>query len=142
MVCTATCALRAAQQPAPTKAVAPQQARSPQTIQAVTEEVLLDLVVRDRKGRGVTDLKAGELEVHEDGVKQQIKAFRFVERSGVPAPQAGAGEVQVDPLRHVNLVTLVFERLDVQARQAARQAANDFLNKELRENMLVAVFTI
>jgi len=135
-------ALRGAPAPPQAATTPTQRPDTSQPIQAVTEEVLLDVVVRDRKGRGITDLKAEDLEVFEDGVKQQIKAFRFVDKSGVLAPKPGAGEVQVDPLRHLNLVTLVFERLDVQARQAARQAANDFLNKELRENMLVAVFTI
>jgi VWFA-related protein len=134
--------LRAGQATTPSPTVTPQPPHASQTIQAVSEEVLLDLVVRDRKGRAITDLKVDELEVFEDGVKQKINTFRFVEKRRVASSHPDGGEVQVDPLRHVNLVTLVFERLDVQARQLARQAANDFLDKELRPDMLVAVFTI
>ena len=41
-----------------------------------TTEVLLDLVVHDKRGRQVKNLKAGEVEIYEDGVRQQILSFR------------------------------------------------------------------
>src|SRR3977135_3850674 len=45
-----------------------------------TNEVVLDAVVKDKKGRPVRDLKASDFEVFEDGVPQQIKSFRLVIR--------------------------------------------------------------
>ena len=40
-----------------------------------TEVVLLDVVARDKKGRTVRDLRAGEIEVYEDGVRQETGSF-------------------------------------------------------------------
>src|SRR5262249_58961974 len=65
------------------------------TVRIGSEEVLLDVVVRDKKGRPVTDLKADEIEVYEDGVKQQINSFRKVEKTdlieGADASNNAAG---------------------------------------------------
>lgn len=114
-----------------------------QKIQAVSEEVLLDLVVRDKKGRPITDLEPQEVVVLEDGQKREITAFRYVEGDVTPLPAGGtAAESIPDPLRHINLVTLVFERLGTEGRILARQAALDFLGGEVPENVWVSVFTI
>src|SRR5215467_11887178 len=97
------------------------------TVRIGSEEVLLDIVARDKKGRPVADLKADEIEVYEDGVKQQINSFRKVEKTdlteGAGASNNAAGNAadatsgnaldnRVDPLRQINLVTMVFERLN------------------------------
>jgi hypothetical protein len=52
-----------------------------QIIRIPSEEVLLDIVVRDKKGRPITDLKEGDIEIFEDGVKQQITSFRQFDRA-------------------------------------------------------------
>jgi len=71
-----------------------------QKIEAISEEVLLDMVVRDKKGRPVTDLESNEVEVSEDGQKRDITAFRFVEGDVAPLPTGGtAAEAIPDPLR-------------------------------------------
>jgi len=45
-------------------------------IRVTTTEVLLDLIVRDKRGRQVKNLKPGDVEIYEDGVRQQILSFR------------------------------------------------------------------
>src|SRR5689334_18567117 len=40
-----------------------------QTVKTTTDEVLLDLIVRDKKGKPVTDLKPEDLTVLDNGVK-------------------------------------------------------------------------
>src|SRR5260370_41118334 len=45
------------------------------TIRQTVQEVVLEVVVRDGRGRVVKNLKSGELEVYEDGVRQQIRSF-------------------------------------------------------------------
>jgi len=128
-----------------------------QTVRIGSEEVLLDVVARDKKGRPVTDLKADEIEVYEDGVKQQINSFRKVEKTDLiegadvsnnsagnaagATPRAGPGNA-VDPLRQINLVTMVFERLNNEGRLLAREASREFLKSELRPNVMVAVFAL
>jgi hypothetical protein len=56
-----------------------QQTDRDKTVRLGTEEVLLDLVVRDKRGRPVRDLKASEVEVLEDGLAQRITSFRRVD---------------------------------------------------------------
>src|ERR1035438_9724542 len=48
------------------------------TIRVTTTEVALDLIVRDKKGRQVKNLKPGDVEIFEDGVRQQVLSFRMV----------------------------------------------------------------
>ena len=48
-----------------------------------TEVVLLDVVVRDKKGRSVRDLRPDEIEVYEDGVRQQVGSFRFLDSRAI-----------------------------------------------------------
>ena len=45
-----------------------------------SNEVKLDVVVKDKKGHPVKDLTQGDFEIYEDGVPQQIQSFRFVMR--------------------------------------------------------------
>lgn len=117
----------------------------PPTIQTAAEEVLLDIVVRDRHGKMVPDLTPEEIHVWEDGNPQAIRSFRLVKGAAAgarpPTSPAQAGPV-AEALRGLNLVTLVFERLDQDAARLARQAALDFLNTEKSPNVFMAVFTI
>src|SRR2546422_11649173 len=61
---------------------------APPTFRVDTGVVMLDVVVRDKKGRMVRDLRPEEGQVLEDGVKQQVTAFRFVETGRGPQPAA------------------------------------------------------
>ncbi len=117
-------------------------AQRPGTIQAVSEEVLLDLVARDRHGRAVRDLEPNQIEVYEDGVRQEVTSFRLVEGEAPAAAPETIGRASAsDVLRQISLVSLLFERLGDEGRRHAREAALDFLKSELRPNVYVAVFT-
>src|SRR6267378_1003567 len=63
-----------------------------------TREVVLDAVVKDRKGRPVKELAGSDFEVFEDGVPQQVKSFRLVTRDAGPlvAPK-GEGSAKTNP---------------------------------------------
>jgi len=89
-----------------------------------TEVVLLDVVVRDKKGRTVRDLRPEEIEVYEDGVRQQAGSFRFLDsrRIGEAQEDAAAARDAGGPTpaakpprpgesRHLNLVTFLFDQL-------------------------------
>src|SRR4051794_40778661 len=52
-------------------------------VQLTAGEVLLDLVVTDKKGRPISDIKPGEVEVFENGERQQVTSFGLV-RIGPP----------------------------------------------------------
>ena len=119
------------------------------------EAVLVDIVVRDKNGRPVTDLKPGEIEIYEDNVKQTVKSVEFVQqemafeesRKTEAKPSAGqpgapAAAPPISSLAHINLVTFVFDNLSLEGRRLALQACEDFVKNELHENVLVSVFVI
>lgn len=133
---------------------APELIASPAQIRAIVQEVLLDVVVRDRQGRPVTDLKTNELEVYEDGILQKPTSFRLVrgeEVTTTAATAVSAGGAQgtpqaappaTDPLRQTHRVTLVFTRLSGEGRQLARQAALELIKEPLPRHVSIAVFAI
>ncbi len=110
---------------------------------------MLDVVVRDKKGRMIRDLRPEEVQVLEDGVKQQVTAFRFVETGRepggaetVPAPSAAAPAPVKPAPKEVSLVTLLFDQLGSEGRAIARKAALDFLASEARTDLWISVFLI
>src|SRR5215475_2045874 len=56
-------------------------ARQDEKVAVGTVEVLLDVVVKDKRGRAVTDLSASDFEVFEDGAKQPVESFRLIRRN-------------------------------------------------------------
>src|SRR5260370_35169224 len=76
------------------KAVCQKPANKEQDIEKVvvgTNEVVLDAVVKDKKGHAVKDLTAPDFEVSEDGGPQEIRSFRLLtdEARTVIWPHAG-----------------------------------------------------
>jgi VWFA-related protein len=108
------------------------------------EQVTVDVVVTDRKGQPITDLKPGELEVFEDGVRQAVSSFDLFQ---VPATPAAPGSAPVRPsVRRVSsnadtgerrgrTFVIVFDdvHLGVATAQRAKAAVAEFLRKETRE---------
>ncbi len=117
---------------------------APPTFRVDTGVVMLDVVVRDKKGRLVRDLRAEEVQVFEDGAKQEVTGFRFVETGREPAPAApGAPPLPARPeARQISLVTLLFDQLGTEARIIARKAALEFLASDHRDDLWISVFTI
>jgi VWFA-related protein len=124
-------------------------------IESSVREVLLDVVVRDKHGKPVADLKPEQLAVYENGVRQNVRSFRLVKGDEVriedekeaaealDTQQTAAtppGQPRLNPLRTVNLVCLVFSGLNAETRDLARQAAREFVNNELRPNTFIGVF--
>jgi VWFA-related protein len=143
---TATAFSQSAPPPA-APAVEPQKADNEQVVKIRSTEVLLDLIVRDKKGEVIRDLKPEEIEVYEDGSKQPISAVRLREFTGGISPRE-SGEKDnseprkptFDPSRPLMLVSLVFENLDLNGRDLVRRSAMSFVDNALRDNILVGVF--
>ena len=104
----------------PPAQVPPLPADGKATISTTAEEVVLDLIVRDKKGRPVRDLKAEEIEIIDGDQPAKIKSLRFTELEQT----ANAETKKIDPLRQVRLVTLLFDSLKI---EAAIQAKADAL---------------
>jgi VWFA-related protein len=127
------------------------QEAAPQTpaFRAGASAVVLDVVIRDKRGRPVRDVKAGEVTVLEDGVVREIRSFRLAERTTTPAGVAPtiaatqpAGGTRPDALRYPTLVTLVFDHLTQNSRVLARRAALQFVAREIPPDEWVAVYAL
>jgi VWFA-related protein len=125
--------------------------QSDTVIRAGTDEVLLDVVARDKKGAPVTNLRAEDLTLFDNGVERPIKSLRLIQGSGVLAAEekrqalqtgTAPAEKPLNPLHEIRLVTLIFNRLDLNARQLARSAALDLLKNELPQNVYMGVLVL
>ena len=87
---------------APTRAQQPRGGQG--EVQLNAGEVLLDLVVNDKKGRPITDIKPGEVEVYENGERQQVTSFGLVRIGPAPkgVPEAPAPETSTAPAAIAN----------------------------------------
>jgi VWFA-related protein len=118
-----------------------------------TEVVLLDVIVRDKKGRTVKDLRPEEVRLFEDDVPQEMGSFRFLDSRAIgeaaeaaaEASQAAAAAPEAalpGESRHLNLITLLFDQLNADGRNNSRKAALHFLELEDRPDVYVSVFQV
>ena len=129
--------------------------QTPDRIVISKDEVPLDVVVRDKKGKAIKDLSQADFEVYEDGVKQDISSFRFVSSTAAenvaeakrennpatptePSVPKSPG-VRTEPAG-VSAVALVFDRLSPESRLRARDAALSYLGESVKKSELVGVF--
>ena len=112
---------------------------SPTSFAVSTERVKVDVVVRDKKDRVLRGLVAADLEVYEDGVRQSVESFEFVERSRLePAGALASAAAATAPA----FVAVAFDRLGPAARSFAQQAALGYLDRALPARSWVGVFSI
>ncbi|HEY3744344.1 MAG TPA: VWA domain-containing protein [Bryobacteraceae bacterium] len=129
----------------PLQAQNPTPATGDNVFRTAGQEVLLDVVVRDKKGHLIKDLKKEDFQVSDDGASQKILTFRLrqggemstTETAATAAPKT---ESKFDPSKQVRLVTLAFDRLGSEGRKLSRQAALDVLKGAPEPNLYWAVF--
>ena len=118
------------------------------TIRVTTTEVALDLVVRDKKGRQVKNLKPGDVEIYEDGVRQQVLSFRMVpgreEQRREAESQAKPGQAATASvgLREVNTVCIVFHNIDPVTRPHAVEIVKEFIKNDLPPETYIGIFNL
>src|SRR5947208_17140756 len=95
------------------------------TVRTSSEEVLLDVVVRDKKGRRVDDLKPEDFQILDNGEPKKITSFRLVR--GREAIGAGGTRAQLDPLRQIRLLRMLFHSSDRKIGHLPKAAALNFL---------------
>ena len=128
--------------PAPAQQTAAANGASPTpVVKSTVDEVVLDFIARDKKGKPVTDLKPENLTVTDNGAKEQPTSFRLVQ--GAEAINQGGATTKLDPLRQLRLVTLAFEAMgDPTQRKTARSAAVDLVKGEQGANVFYSVVVI
>jgi VWFA-related protein len=134
-----------------------------------TAAVVLDVVVRDKKGNAVRDLTASDFEVFEDGAKQTVDSFRIVDVAhddspaapqlepapGTPPPAASSPAASSAPApappptasadappASPLVIAFVFDRLSTSARNTAQKAALTYAERGHIRGDLVGVFSI
>ena len=120
------------------------QATSPD-IRVNTEEVNLDMVFHDKKGKTIRDIRPEEIHVFENGVEQHVSTFKYVQGQGEPAEGAAATPsttLRIDPLRELRFVTLVFENLDLEGKRFFKGALQDILSAAPEQNLYFSVIVI
>src|ERR1044072_85627 len=119
-----------------------------------TNEVKLDIVVKDKKGRPIKDLTAADFEILEDGVGQKIQSFNFVNRETTaaatssperkennaqpPSTQPAPLTVRTSP----GITALVFDRLSPEARSLAKKAGLAYAQEGMAGGDFTGVFRI
>jgi VWFA-related protein len=130
--------------------VSPQAPPPKPTFPAQAEVVTVDVVVTDRGGAPVLDLRREDFTVTEDGVPQPITAFEAVHRPAPGPPIAGAPPAPPEPRTSSNRETpgreaasfvVVFDELHMGPAEAvrAREAVADFLKAGVADRDRVAV---
>jgi VWFA-related protein len=138
------------------------EAQATPTFSVGTSSVLLDVVVRDKKGNLVKDLQASDFEVYEDGAKQQVDSFQIVSKDelapppeanaptqadakpGAPAAAAATPAAAPKPPTSTapSVIAFVFDRMSVNGRDMAFKAAKTYVTKGHVEGDVVGVFVI
>ena len=135
----------------PEQSQAAQRATTP--LQAGVSAVLVDVVVRDKKGDPVRDLRESEVQLLEDGVPQTIASFTPVlDRGAVPAPPAPAPSAipPAAPTASAPAVSearppvtaLVFDRLTPEARRLAVAAAQNYVGAKPEAAGYIGIFGV
>jgi len=131
----------------------PKPAQQDEKISIRTAEVVLDAIVKDKKGRSVKDLNVNEVQVFEDGVLQKIESFQLVNRKVsekdaeerkdqiILATPTGSADT-ADRISNVSAIALVFDRMSGDGRKRARDAAMAYLGEEARPDDFIGVFNI
>lgn len=128
-----------------------------QKIVVGTNEVQLDVVAKDKKGRIIRDLKPGDIEIYEDGVKQQVDTFRLMTRNSPaanveetkPGNKAADASVKSEPAKvsrdvetSISAVAIVFDRLSPDARKRAHDAAMSYVGENPIQESYIGVYAI
>jgi len=136
-----------AQKPAAPPASAAAQAAEPPTFPAQVEQVIVDMVVTDKKGTPIRGLKREDLTVTEDGVPQSIVSFEAVQLpdqpSEVPPPPPRVSVNTAPEERRGRTFVILFDDMNITPWKAnqAKVAVASFLEKGTREGDRVTLIS-
>jgi VWFA-related protein len=124
-------------------------------IHSTSREVLLDMVVRDKHHHAVADLRQEEVEVYEDGVRQNIRAFHNVQGAeqlqtermaarteASSTTRAAEAAPSLNSLRQINFVSVVLAQVAPPNLEFARESVLEFLKNDTFPNTYVTVYKL
>jgi VWFA-related protein len=128
---------------------------APDTFVSRTTAILVDVVVRDKKGRPVLDLKSSDFQILEDGVRQDVGSFALINRGsgiGIGVKFKEAGDTTLVDSRTPEVVppkdedelpastAIIFDALSPDALSMSQRAALGYLPPDGRSGARVAIF--
>ena len=128
-------------------------------LRSTVSEVLLDVVVRDKKAHIIRDLRPEEVQIFENGVQQKVRHFEFfsghstlaASTPGIPATATAPnptpvvtpnGVHDVNELRDISVVSVVVAEVDPRGRKLALDTMRKFVQDQLQPNTYVGVFRL
>ena len=116
---------------------------------AAATAVVVDVVVRDSRGKPVVNLGADDFEVYEDGALQPLGTFRAPAAASVPAAGARAtdgaarasGATRPVP-NEPAVMAVVFDRLSLESRDLALKAVRRYIGDGPQTANIVGIFDI
>lgn len=129
---------------------APASPTSKPTFQSGVSEVVIDVVVRDKKGRAVRNLTRKDFQIFEDGVEQPLTGARLVgvqeSTAAAPAGTQPQSDVLSTPadMRVTRVISMVFDRVGRadQAYKLAREGASHVLAGDPSARSYYGVFAV
>lgn len=121
----------------------PPPAEGSDVVKISTTLIQIDVTVKDKKGKVVTDLKPEEIEVYENGKKQKLTNFSFV--SNVRAQETKSDVVlpptAIKPTDVRSTIALVVDDLSLSFESTAqvRRALKKFVDEQMQDGDLVAI---
>ena len=126
------------------------QKKQNETVRLETRLVTTDVIVKDKKGKYVTDLKAEDFSVFENGVAQKVEFFEpplgasgaSPPKSADPAAPATQGATSHEP--RANLISLVLDgaTTDLGNFKQVREGTLKYIQERITDTDTVAVFGI
>jgi VWFA-related protein len=135
----------------PAQTLPPTQEPVDDVVRITSKLVQLDVVVTDKSGKQVTDLKTEDFEVFEDGQAQPITHFSYVQTGPAAGPSATAANaattgpvINPAPPRREHIrrtIAIVVDDLGLSlvSTTTARNALRKFINEQLQPGDLVAL---
>lgn len=121
------------------------QKKSDAAVRIETRLVTTDVIVKDKKGKYLTDLKAEDFTVYENGVAQQVELFEppLSDGSAVPKPKVGEAAVASGGGQS-NLLSLVLDgaTTDQSNFKQVREGTLKYIRERITATDTVAVFGI
>lgn len=140
-----------AQTPTPTPSPTPKSVeKDEEVVKILTNLIQVDVTVTDSKGKIVTDIKPEEIEIYENGKKQQISNFSFIsnvkevtqteknpnETTGVPIPPK---TLRPEQIRRTIALVVDDLTLSFESTYYVRRALKKFVDEQMRDGDLVAI---
>ena len=120
-----------------------------EVVKITTALIQLDVTVKDRNGRTVTDLRPDEFEVFENGEKQKITTFSFVSNAAATAETMTARRSRTNALPPTTAtsatvrrsIALVVDDLNLSSESVVhvKRGLTKFVDEQMQEGDLVAI---